>query len=202
MFNSKKYWEERYKKNMGSGCGSYNKLAEFKACVINEFFNKHNISSIIDYGVGDGNQLKLLNTNNREYIGIDVSETVIQKCKQLFAGDASKTFLLDTEVKELQADVVLSCDVIYHLVEDNVYTTYMLNLFKMAKKYIIIYAKDADVHHAQHVRFRKFTSYISKQFPEWRLIHHIPNKYPQVILGKNNETTSPSDFYIYENFQE
>lgn len=199
MFNSRKYWEERYKKNMNSGCGSYNHLALFKSKVINDFLDEHHIQSIIDYGVGDGNQLKTLNTDNREYIGIDVSKTVIDKCKQLFA---NKTFILDTEIRNHLSDVVLSCDVIYHLVEDNVYTNYMTNLFTMSRKYVIIYAKDADIRHTQHVRFRKFTNYIQKNFPKWQLIHHIPNKYPQVVIGKDNEKTSPSDFYIYENFQE
>ena len=73
MFNSKQYWKNRYLKNGTSGSGSYNKLANFKAEIINNFVDKHNIQSIIDYGVGDGNQLKLINTNNKVYTGIDVS---------------------------------------------------------------------------------------------------------------------------------
>ena len=27
---------------------------------------------------------------------------------------------------------------------------------------------------------------------------NIPNKFPQFKLGKNNDKTSPSDFYIYK----
>lgn len=54
------------------------------------------------------------------------------------------------------------------------------------------------MNHCLHVKFRKFSNYIEDNFPEWQLIKHIPNKYPQLILGKNNEKTSPSDFYIYE----
>ena len=34
------------------------------------------IKSIIDYGVGDGNQLKLFNTEKLIYTGIDVSEII------------------------------------------------------------------------------------------------------------------------------
>ena len=34
MFNSKKYWNERYVKGQNSGSGSYNELAQFKADII------------------------------------------------------------------------------------------------------------------------------------------------------------------------
>jgi predicted O-methyltransferase YrrM len=201
MFNSKLYWEQRYKNNNNSGCGSYNNLARFKADVINDFIAKNNIVSIIDYGVGDGNQLKLINTQDKIYTGIDVSPTVINKCRTIFANDTTKTFLLDTEIQNIKADLTLSCDVVYHLVEDHVYHEYMNNLFGMSNKYVIIYAKNEDIKHAQHVRFRKFTNYINQHLKDWKLIKHIPNRYPQVVLGRNNDTTSPSDFYIFENFQ-
>ena len=57
MFNSSKYWEDRYKNGGNSGAGSYNTLAKFKASVINHFIENNKIQSLIDYGVGDGNQL-------------------------------------------------------------------------------------------------------------------------------------------------
>lgn len=39
-FNSKNYWENRYKSGGNSGAGSYSNLAEFKAEIINEFVAK------------------------------------------------------------------------------------------------------------------------------------------------------------------
>ena len=44
------------------------------------------------------------------------------------------------------------------------------------------------------------TLVIENNLPEYHLIKHIPNKYPQINLGINNNTTSPSDFYIYEKY--
>ena len=67
----------------------------------------------------------------------------------------------------------------------------------MSNKYVIIYARNENYDHAIHVKFRKFTDYIHKTLPQWKLINHIPNKYPQYPLGHNNDTTSPSDFYMY-----
>jgi predicted O-methyltransferase YrrM/SAM-dependent methyltransferase len=199
-FNSANYWENRYKENGNSGSGSYNNLAQFKADIINTFIIKHNIKSIIDYGVGDGNQLKLIDTENKQYIGIDVSPTIIKKCKEIFIKDTTKTFLLENEVNNQTAELLISCDVIYHLIEDDVYNAYMNKLFNMSRKFVIIYAKNNNINHASHVKFRNFTDYVVNNFKQWKLIKHIPNKYPQTILGKNNENTSPSDFYIFEDF--
>ena len=199
MFNSKNYWENRYKQGGNSGSGSYNNLALFKADIINDFIQKNNINTIIDYGVGDGNQLKLINTKNKIYTGIDVSETVISKCKNIFLEDKTKSFIhVDNINSNLKSDLVLSCDVLFHLIEDEIYEEYMKKLFNMSKKYVIIFAKNEDINHTQHVKFRKFSNYIEQNLSKWNLIEYIPNKYPQLKIGQNNDNTSPSDFYIYK----
>jgi predicted O-methyltransferase YrrM len=199
MFNSSEYWNNRYIKGGNSGSGSYNNLAQFKADIINNFINNNKIGTIIDYGVGDGNQLKLINTINKIYTGIDISKNIILKCKEEFKNDKTKKFIHSDNINnELKADLVLSCDVVYLLIEDDVYNKYMKNLFLMSNKYVIIYAKDEDINHAVHVKFRKFTTYIERNFPEWQLIKYIPNKYPQLKLGQNNDKTSPSNFFIFK----
>lgn len=199
MFDSKKYWNNRYIEGGNSGAGSYNNLAQFKGDIINNFIGKNKIKSMVDYGVGDGNQLKLINTEKLIYTGIDVSEFIISKCKEEFKDDKTKTFIhTDNIDNKLKAELVLSCDVIYHLIEEHVYKEYMENLFSMSKKYVIIYAKNEDINHSIHVKFRKFSNYIESNLPEWQLIKHIPNKFQQLKLGENNDNTSPSDFYIYK----
>jgi hypothetical protein len=198
MFDSKKFWDDRYKNGGNSGAGSYNNLATFKAEIINNFIENNKIKSIIDYGVGDGNQLKLINTENKTYTGIDVSEFILNKCNEIFKNDNTKQFIHIDNINNLQGDLVMSNDVIYHLIEDKVYNDYMYNLFSMSKKYVIIYAHDEDINHCLHVKFRKFSTYIDNNFPEWKLIQIIPNKYPQLKLGKDNEKTSVCDFYIYQ----
>lgn len=45
-FDSRQYWEERYRNGGTSGEGSYNRLAEFKAKVLNDFVQCNNIKSI------------------------------------------------------------------------------------------------------------------------------------------------------------
>lgn len=199
MFDSKDFWEKRYLSGGNSGCGSYGNLALFKANIINEFIKNNNIDTIIDYGVGDGNQLKLIDTQNKNYIGIDISHTILKKCKEIFIKDNTKIFLHTDDINDnLKANLVISCDVIYHLIEEKTYLEYMKNLFNMSTKYVIIYSKNENLNHVEHVKFRKFEDYIDNNCHKWSLINYIPNKYPQVIIGCNNENTSPSDFFIYK----
>jgi len=79
------YWEKRYISKKNSGAGSYGRLADFKAEVLNKFVADNLVETVIEYGVGDGNQLSLAKYPN--YIGFDVSQTAINLCNECFGGD-------------------------------------------------------------------------------------------------------------------
>lgn len=190
------YWEERYKAGGNSGIGSYNRLAVFKADVINAFVAKHGISSVIEYGCGDGNQLKL--GAYPRYLGFDVSPAAVELCRKTFAGDASKSFKRVDEYANETADLAMSLDVIYHLVEDAVYEPYMHRLFASAQRFVIVYSSDDESlnpkYGGYHVKHRQFTAWVRQHAPEWELIETIPNKYP---YRDSDPDTSLADFYFY-----
>ena len=200
-FDSKKYWEDRYVNKNNSGAGSYGRLALFKAEVINDFIEKNKVGSVIEFGCGDGNQLSLLKIP--KYIGLDVSKKSVGLCSEIFAADNNKSFFLYDpqyfidKTKVFEADLTMSLDVIYHLVENEVFEKYMQDLFLCSKKYVIIYSSDTDDQRgfrAQHVLLRKFSSWVETNASNWKLITKIKNKYP---LNNNPEEESLSDFYIY-----
>ncbi|KMP12278.1 hypothetical protein UZ36_01370 [Candidatus Nitromaritima sp. SCGC AAA799-C22] len=199
---SAEYWEQRYASGGTSGQGSYGKLAEFKADVINRLVRERGVTSVIEFGCGDGNQLRLADYPG--YVGLDVSGQAVNLCAEKFRDDASKKFFLydpsrfDDKAEEYQADLALSLDVIYHLVEDEVYHTYLKHLFGAARKYVIVYASDKDRRggfYERHVRHRNFTKDIAERFPDWTLSRKIKNKYPE---GEGSGETSFADFFIYE----
>lgn len=193
---SSNYWENRYKSGGNSGPGSYGKLSSFKAETINSFVLKNCIKNIIEYGCGDGNQLGL--ANYPEYIGFDISIQAINICKNKFQNDSTKSFKITNDYNNETADLTLSLDVIYHLVEDCIFQEYMSRLFKSSRKFVIIYSSNTDDNskfQAAHVRHRNFTKWIKKNIEDWELIQHIPNKFP--IDGHNQEKSS-ADFYFYE----
>lgn len=185
---SKKYWDKRYKLGGTSGAGSYKELAEFKADIINCFVEKNNIETVIEYGCGDGNQLRL--AQYPSYTGFDISEKAIKTCREIFQHDHKKTFKLMKNYNGETAQLTLSLDVIYHLIEDEVYHQYMKRLFDSSTQYVIIYSSDTDKQaklQVSHVKHRKFSDWIKQYRPEWERIKYIPTD------GGSTFT----DFYIY-----
>lgn len=192
---SKAYWEQRYADGGDSGSGSYRKFAEFKADVINAFVKQYGIRSIIEYGCGDGAQLEL--AAYPAYVGFDVSPTAIMMCQEKYRHDRTKTFKLVDDYANDKAELTMSLDVIYHLVEDEVFDAYMRRLFGSSQHYVIIYSSNAERPEAEplHVRHRVFSHWVDANVTDWRLQQHIPNRYP--YHGDAGEG-SFADFYIYE----
>lgn len=192
---SEQYWKSRYDAGGNSGKGSYNELAAYKAEILNKFVSSHGIRSVIEYGCGDGNQLGM--AQYPQYIGFDVSPNAIARCEKRFVGDNAKTFRLLSAYQGETADLTLSLDVIYHLVEDPVFTGHMEKLFDSAERFVIIYASNFEEDRQlspAHVRHRKFSDWVAENRVGWKLLKHIPNRYP--YDGDVKRGTS-ADFYIY-----
>ena len=183
------YWEKRYRLKGNSGKGSYGKNAEYKAAVLNDFVSRHSISKVIEFGCGDGNQLKYFNFP--DYVGLDVSTTAIQQCKTIFKEDHLKQFYIypgKTNLGNFKADLSISLDVIFHLVEDEVFEKYMIDLFMATSSYVIIYAWDVDGEKKYHVRQRNFSKWIKENIPSFHLKKHL----------ESDTINNFCDFFIYE----
>lgn len=166
-FDSKNYWQNRYKTGGSSGAGSRGNEAIKKAEYINNIIDRYNIKSVNDYGHGDCNQLSHMKKVD-SYIGYDVSDCARNKCISMFTDDNKYKFIDDVS-KFKKADLALSLDVIYHLVEDDVYYGYLDDLFSTSG-IVLIYSTDKDCSSgSDHCRHRKFTSYIKTRFPDFFL---------------------------------
>lgn len=191
---SAKFWEHTYARGGTSGSGSYGVLADGKAEFLNSFVHDHEVHSVIEFGCGDGNQLSLADYGC--YIGLDVSPAAIRLCQSRFANDPAKSFFLYDGTCFIDraglftADLALSLDVIYHLIEDEVFETYMTHLFRASKRYVIVYATNGPAHDpAPHVKHRCFSSWVDKNCSEWRLTAAIEG--PGTGPGR-------ADFFVYE----
>ena len=194
-FNSAEYWENRYSKGRNSGPGSYNRLAEFKAEVLNAFVESHKVQSVLEFGSGDGAQLAL--AEYPKYTGVDVSPTIIEQARARYAGDDSKSFVLLGDLTDERADLTMSLDVIYHLIEDAVFDAHMRELFERSTRYVVIYASNTDeLADSVHVRHRKFSDWVEANRKNFALIKTIPNAYP--FDRSDPDNTSFADFYFYE----
>jgi len=189
------YWERRYAAGGTSGLGSYGELAEFKANVLNRFVVEHSIRSVIEFGCGDGNQLTLC--HYPRYIGLDVSRSAITSCLERFGNDSSKSFFwydpdcFADRTEVFHADLAVSLDVLYHLVEDAYYDAYLRRLFAAADNWVVIYSTNEDeVSREPHVRHRRFARWVRRWQPEFHLHHVIPH-----CDGPGGST---ADFHFYQ----
>ena len=167
---------------------------------MNFFVKDNNIKTVIEHGCGDGAQLSL--AEYPSYMGFDVSPVAISRCAGMFSDDNTKEFKLMQEYRGETAQLALSLDVIFHLIEDDVFNSYMEKLFNSSERFVIIYSSNTDDNHrgqAAHVRHRRFSDWIEKHLQQWRLLRHIPNKHP--FEGDIN-SGSFADLYIYERSSE
>ncbi|MET0385923.1 MAG: class I SAM-dependent methyltransferase [Polyangiales bacterium] len=179
---------------MNSGEGSFGELARFKAQVLNDFVKTRDVESVIELGCGDGHQLEL--AAYPSYLGLDVARTAIDRCLARFRDDATKSFLwYDSErsvrlEQFLHADLALSLDVLYHIMEESHFDAYLTRLFGIARRFVVIYSTNEDRGRSGlHVLHRRFSDRVAARFPSFRLIDTIPNPYPEL---------SRADMFIYE----
>lgn len=176
----KEDWDNHYRAGYNSGAGSYGKLAGFKAQTINEFIADHGIQTVLDIGCGDGNQLSLLNCP--EYFGVDVSPTAVELCKKKFSSDPTKHFNLympNGENDLPECDLVLSLDVLYHIIPEEDFNQTLDDIFSHAKKSVILYTVLLDIGTKnQHIYTRNTIQYL-ENYPDWEIWKIIYQKYPK-----------------------
>jgi SAM-dependent methyltransferase len=179
-----------------SGVGSYDVLAQFKADVLNTFVREQQITSVVELGCGDGNQLSL--ADYPAYTGYDVAPSAIARCRATFKKDRSKTFDLyrPTTFRGAypahQADLAMSLDVLFHLVEDEVYDRHLRDLFGLARRFAVVYSSNNEAPDiGAHVRNREFTRWVDQHQPAWELVLHVPNPHRGTVEG------AIADFWFY-----
>lgn len=191
-FSTAAYWESRYTVGGTSGDGSYGRLADYKADAINQFVEQYEIQSVLDHGSGDGNQASLYNVP--KYVGYDVAPAAVKLAREK---NPDKTFvLLDDLDPKHKAELGISMDVLFHLIEDEVYEAHLTKLFDSSTRFVIVYSPNTeDPSQSAHIRYRKFTDWVKENKPEWELVKTIENSYP--YHPKLPTETSLSNFYIF-----
>ena len=190
-FSSIKYWDDRYSAGGNSGAGSYGEQANAKARILNDFIKENAIDSVIELGCGDGHQLTL--ANYPKYMGFDVSRKAIALCHERFNSDDQKSFFYYDPrffydgLKVFQADLVISLEVIFHIIEEDLFELYIDHLIKMSKKYIVVFSTDEErsIHLdkdgivQKHLKHRNFSKFILSNYERIELMKVIDNPFEQ-----------------------
>jgi SAM-dependent methyltransferase len=198
-FSSADFWRNRYLTGGHSGAGAYGRLAVYKAHIVNVVAESRKVRSVVEFGSGDGNTASLFHL--RRYTGVDVSPEVIERARTRLGTrkgwywKSLEEFDADPQVH----DMAMSLDVIYHLVEDEVFDHYMRQLFAAARRLVLIYSSDhaGDAGGPPHVRHRAYSDWIAREIPDWTLRRTWKQPFP-FGPGTNPQNTSFSFFRLYQ----
>ncbi len=128
------YWEHRYLSGGTSGLGSVGENKAWKWRLIDQLIPQ--LDHVIDVGCGD-----LTFWEGRDcydYVGIDISETIVKKNQlrrpkwKFICSNAGN------RIDGLRKDVVFCLDVLFHIMNENMLLNILKNLCYYSKKYILI----------------------------------------------------------------
>lgn len=195
---SSDYWRKRYKLGGDSGAGSEGAAARYKAEVLNAFVTTHAIDDVIEFGCGDGRQLEL--ATYPKYLGLDISVDAVSWCRQRFRNDGSKRFMLLDEYADEKADLALSLDVLFHLVEDDVYFGYLDRLFAASRRFVVVYATSSNSapRTLRHVRHRAVEVDIAGRFVGFERMRDVEAGLPAPVEHGEGGYTR---FFIYRRLE-
>jgi len=71
-----------------TGHGSKGRLKEYKIGFINKVIQMYEVSTVLDLGCGDGNQIEKIQCKN--YLGVDVSSAAVAICLKKYSQDDLK----------------------------------------------------------------------------------------------------------------
>lgn len=187
--SSRAYWQRRYRLGGDSGAGSTGIAATYKARVLNDFVGLNGVGSVIEFGCGDGRQLEL--AKYPSYLGLDISADAVALCQERFRNDLTKNFGLLRSASGHSADLALSLDVIYHLVEDDTYVQHLQGIFRAARRFVAIYSSDVAGHVStlRHVRHRSVSTDIAERFPEFERMLEAEASLPEPVETNRGVST-------------
>lgn len=192
---SQKYWVRRYQMGGDSGSGSGGAAATYKARVLNQFVAREGVSRVVEFGCGDGRQLAL--AEYPEYLGVDISSEAIALCQEQFPDRVHWAFVTTDRYQGKTAELSLSLDVIFHLVEDAVYEQYLRCLFAASEKFVIIYSSNvADgAGTFRHVRHRAVSADVALRFPDFIRLETFEATLPAPVAFNRGV---PTTFLVYQ----
>ena len=131
------FWNRRYKScPQGSGVGSRGEFAKVKLAHVQKCMKEEEIESIVDLGCGDLYWIKHLDT--LKYTGVDFSQTVIAKNRQIKPKWVFKCIDFSEEEIDEKADLTICLDVLIHQPTFRQHNIVIENALKSSEKILLI----------------------------------------------------------------
>jgi 2-polyprenyl-3-methyl-5-hydroxy-6-metoxy-1,4-benzoquinol methylase len=180
----KKYWQDLYVRGGNSGEGSYGENAKYKAGVINALVAENRLTSVLEFGCGDGNQLS--HYVLPRYVGLDVSERAVELCSERFSADATKTFMTISPGEPLDLgahDLVMSLEVLMHVIDEDEFVWTLDQIFGHSARFVAILTPFTPLFkysRGSHERYRNLFPYLVPYIGEFSIVGAMTH--PSVTL--------------------
>ncbi len=175
--------------------GSYDRLARFKATFLNDFVAVNHISTVIEFGSGDGSQLAL--ATYPDYVGVDVSETALAATGRRFADKPSIRFLHTSEVTDRHRPncrCPWTSSTTWSKTPFSTPTCLGFSVQQHDSSWCTPATKTGPGRHP-HVRHRNFTQWVKEHQPDFDFVERVQNPYPYSEDDPDN--TSFCDFFVF-----
>ena len=130
-----RYWEQRYFTGGTSGPGSVGVEKAWKWCLIDQFVPV--LDQVLDVGCGDLSFWE--GRNCVDYVGIDISKTVIEKNLMKRPTWQFINANADKRLDGLKKDVVFCLDLLFHIMDTKTFLKILMNLCYYSTNYICIH---------------------------------------------------------------
>jgi tetratricopeptide (TPR) repeat protein len=198
--NINQWWDSSNSTQGAPAEVNYGRLSQFKAEILNGFIGAHGIRSMAELGCGDGSHLGLFQVDR--YAGYDASPEAVKASSVRHLGDGSKAFEIyrprrPSWKRMPGAELALSLDAVYLLLEDDAYEAHMRDLFQISERFVAVYSNNTEDQPgmAGRIRGRRFTDWVERNVPDWTLCGFVPNRYP--FDPSNPMETSFADFHFF-----
>jgi trans-aconitate methyltransferase len=177
-----RYWRNRHRRERGSwesvGRGSVGRLARYKATLVDGLVQELGATRIIDLGCGDGRQADRFHVP--EYVGLEVSDHAVAEARKRLSRHPNRTAHAwkPGDPIEHRGCIALSMDVVFHLVDDDLFVAYMDALFSVGVDAVAIYSTDHEGPVQGHVRHRNVSEWVAEHKPEWTRTTATPPPWP------------------------
>ncbi len=200
--SSETYWRGRYADTSSkffkgaSGNGKLPFRTRYKSKIINSVISTHSVESILDLGCGDGSLTSKIKC--KKYFGIEIDKNLTDELRRQYENQPNYNFSTALEDSWPESfDLSLSIDVIFHLLEDEVYIKYMNMLFMGNAELVLIKSSNHDevgIGRNAHILHRNFTKNISANFPEYKLIAKYGPRRKKIYLSISDRDL----FFLYK----
>jgi SAM-dependent methyltransferase len=130
------------------------------------------VQSVLDLGCGDGFVASMIEVE--QYVGFDLSESALKIARERMPNHR----FLSVTPRLMKFDLMVSMDVMHHLVTEEVYRSYLKVLFSDLSDLVLVYGTNHRLSGRPHVLHREWMNDVPKGWQS----HELPSRFKKAWL--------------------